>query len=132
MPFVRQAELDDVGQLAGFDEWKQATEDAVRAGECFVAGHDTAVLAYAIFNRRFFGRPFVATVFVHAEHRRTGLGSALIRHIASITEHKQLWTSTNVENLAMQCTLGALEFRLSGVVHNLAELPELVYFKQIR
>ncbi len=58
MPFVRLAQPGDLGQLAGFDEWKQATAQTVDAGECFVAGHDTDVLAYAIFNRRFFGRPF--------------------------------------------------------------------------
>ncbi len=131
MPFVRKAQLGDLGQLAEFDEWRQATKEAVRAGECFVAGHDTDVLAYAIFNRRFFGRPFVATVFVHPEHRRSGLGSALMSHIESLTDHKQLWTSTNIENLAMQGTLCKLGFRLSGVVDNLAELPELVYFKPL-
>ena len=131
MPFVRTAKPGDLDQLAGFDEWKQATSQTVDAGECFVAGHDTDVLAYAIFNRRFFGRPFVATVFVHSEHRHSGLGSALMRHIESITDHKQLWTSTNIENLAMQGTLCKLGFRLSGVVDNLAELPELVYFKPL-
>ena len=131
MSFVRKAQPRDLVQLAGFDEWKQATGQTVDAGECFVAGHDTDVLAYAIFNRRFFGRPFVATVFVHPGHRRSGLGSALMRHIESITHHKQLWTSTNIENLAMQGTLCKLGFRLSGVVDNLAELPELVYVKPL-
>ena len=131
MSFVRKAQLGDLVQLAGFDEWKQATAQTVDAGECFVAGHEAEVLAYAIFNRRFFGRPFVATVFVHPGHRRSGLGSALMRHIESITHHKQLWTSTNIENLAMQGTLCKLGFRLSGVVDNLAELPELVYVKPL-
>ncbi len=131
MPFVRKAQPNDLDPVAGFDEWKQATRQTVDAGECFVAGHDTDVLAYAIFNRRFFGRPFVATVFVHPEHRRSGLGSALMRHLESITDHKQLWTSTNIENLAMQGTLCKLGFRLSGVVDNLAELPELVYYKPL-
>ncbi len=131
MPFVRVAQPGDLDQLTGFDQWKQATRQTIDAGECFVAGHDTDVLAYAIFNRRFFGRPFVATVFVHPEHRRSGLGSGLMRHIESITDHKQLWTSTNIENLAMQGTLCKLGFRLSGVVDNLAELPELVYYKPL-
>ncbi len=44
--FVRRAEPTDLDQLAGFDEWRQATEEPIRAGECFVAGHDADVLAY--------------------------------------------------------------------------------------
>ena len=32
MPFVRQAELTDLKQLAVFDEWRQATEESIRAG----------------------------------------------------------------------------------------------------
>ena len=129
MTFVRQAELTDLKQLGGFDEWRQATEASIGAGECFVAGHDTDVVAYGIFNRSFFGRPFVATIFVHPDHRQTGLGTALINHFVSIADYRQLWISTNIENLGMQRTLQNLGFRLSGVVHNLAELPELVYLK---
>ncbi len=130
MPFVRSAEPGDLEQLSSFDEWKQATEKAIRAGECLVAGHDTEVLAYGIFNRSFCGRPFVATIFVHPEHRRTGLGTVLLRHIESITERNELWTSTNIENLGMQRTLQKLGFRLCGVVNDLAELPELFYCKK--
>ena len=96
-----------------------------------MAGHETDVLAYGILNREFFGRPFVAILFVHPDHRRTGLGTALIRHFESMGEYKQLWISTNVENLGMQRTLHKLEYRLSGVVHHLAKLPELVYFKAL-
>ena len=131
MPFVRTAEPADRGQLASFDEWGQATDESIGAGMCFVAGHDTDVLAYGIFNRSFFGRPFVATVFVHPDHRQTGLGTALIHHFEAIAKHRQLWISTNIENFGMQRTLQSLGFRLSGVVHNLAQLPELIYFKEL-
>ena len=40
-----------------------------------------------------------------------------------------MWISTNIENVAMQSALHKLGYRLSGVVNNLAELPELVYVK---
>lgn len=131
MTFVRQAEPADVAQLAGFDEWKRATAEPIRAGECFVAGHDSTVLAYAIFNRKFFNRPFIDTLFVHVDHRQTGLGSALIEHVESVADGSQIWTSTNIENLGMQRTLEKLGYRLSGVVNNLAKLPELCYCKDL-
>ena len=131
MPFVRQAQLSDNEQLVAFDEWKQATEESILTGECFVAGHDTAILAYGIFNRKFFRRPFIATIFVHREHRQTGLGTALIQHMETLADYKQIWTSTNIENLGMQRTLHKLGFRLSGVINHLADLPELCYHKDL-
>ena len=47
MSFVRRAVPGDREQLASFDEWDRATDEAIAAGECFVAGHDRDVLAYA-------------------------------------------------------------------------------------
>ena len=129
MLFVRRAEPEDLEQLGGFDEWHQATEESIRAGECFVVGHDTDVLAYGILNRSFCGRPFVGTIFVHPDHRQTGLGTALLKHFESIADYRQLWISTNIENLGMQRALHKLGFRLAGVINNLGELPELFYFK---
>ncbi len=131
MPFVRPGKLEDLPQLSSFDEWNQATEASIRDGECFVAGHDSEVLAYGIFNHAFCKRAFVAVIFVHPEHRRTGLGSALITHMESISDQNKLWISTNIENLAMQRTLQRLGYRLSGVVDNLGDLPELFYFKTV-
>ncbi len=131
MVFVRQAILEDLKQLSSFDEWKQATEASIRAGECFVAGHDTEIQAYGIFNHSFCGRACAAVIFVHPEHRRAGLGSALIKHMESETGQNKLWISTNIENLAMQRTLQRLGYRLAGVINNMAELPELFYFKMV-
>ncbi len=131
MVFVRQAILEDLDPLSSFDEWKQATEASIRAGECLVAGHDTEIQAYGIFNHSFCGRACAAVIFVHPTHRRTGLGSALIKHMESETDQEKLWISTNLENLAMQRTLQRLGYRLAGVINNMAELPELFYFKVV-
>ena len=130
--FVRSATESDIAAVAVFDEWNRA-ERAIRAGTCFVAGIDyDVVLAYGTLAPTFFARPFVATIFVHPDHRRAGLGETLLRHFISITDHAQLWISTNSENIAMQGLLAKLGFRESGIVHNLAELPELIYVKEVR
>jgi GNAT superfamily N-acetyltransferase len=129
MPFVRPAEAGDLDALAAFDEWSRATADAIADGTCFVAGHDDRVAAYGIFDRSFFGRPFASIIFVHPEHRQTGLGTALVEHMASLAAPKKLWISTNIENLGMQRTVQKLGFRLVGVVNELADLPELIFVR---
>ena len=128
-PFARRAAPADIEQLASFDEWTRATPEAISDGTCFAAGYDTEILAYGILDRSFFGRPFVAIIFVHPDHRKNGLGTALVEHFVSITDHKQLWVSTNIENLGMQRILQRLNFRLSGVVNDLGKLPELFYVR---
>ena len=49
----------------------------------------------------------------------------------SETDQEKLWISTNIENLSMQRTLQRLGYRLAGVISNMAELPELFYFKVV-
>ena len=132
MLFVRQATQDDLDALSSFDEWKGATEDRIRSGCCHVAGFEDRVLAYGILDRSFCQRPIIAVVFVHPEHRRSGLGSALISHFESLSTEEKLWVSTNIENLAMQGALHKHGYHLAGVVNNLGPIPELFYFKVVR
>lgn len=72
-------------------------------------------------------------LYVHANHRRRGAGTALVQHLESLCQTPKLFTSTNLSNLAMQSLLAKLGYELSGVIHNLDEGdPELVYFKRLR
>ncbi len=131
MSFVRQATLADLAPITSFDEWDVVTEERIRSGTCYVAGLDDVIMAYGIFDRSFFGRPFVATLFVHPDHRRSGLGSALMSHFEDALSEGKLWISTSIENLPMQTALHKRGFRLSGVVNDLGRVPELVYHKVI-
>ena len=127
--FVRQAHPDELSALKTFDKWDTVSEACIRAGQCHVAGFDQRPVAFGILDRSFFKRCFVATLFVHPDYRNRGLGSALLRHFESIVTGDKLWISTNVENLPMQRMLHKHGFELTGVVNNLAPLPELVFFK---
>ena len=64
--------------------------------------------------------------------RTGGLGTALLQYLETLGDHPQIWISTNIENVGMQRTLQKLDYKLSGVVNNLATLPELVYVKSLR
>jgi ribosomal protein S18 acetylase RimI-like enzyme len=129
--FVRQAHLDDLAAVKSFDEWDSCSEARIQAGECYVAGFEEPPIGFALFDRSFFHRPFVSILFVHPEHRHRGLGSAMLGHLESIVTDDKLWISTNVENLAMQRMLHKRGYELSGVVNNLAALPELVFVKRL-
>ena len=129
--FVRLAHLDDLATLKSFDEWDTVSEQRIEAGQFHVAGLDERPLAFGLLDRSFFNRCFVAILFVHPDHRRRGLGSALLRHFESIADDKKLWISTNVENLPMQRLMHQRGFQLTGVVHNLAPVPELVFVKPL-
>lgn len=67
-------------------------------------------------------------VMVDPEHRRTGVGQALIRHAMTICQTPQLWTSTNRSNTIMQALLVRMGFVPSGMVEGLdIGDPELFY-----
>ena len=131
MPFVRLAKQSDYSQIAAFDEWKNATQESISSNECFIAGEGDDIRAYAECTTWFHHRPFIATLFVHCEHRGEGLGNMLLAHIESICKHEKLWTSTRLDNVPMQRLLHKRDYRMAGVIDNLGDVPELVYYKDL-
>ena len=128
---IRKAQESDYDRLREFDGFKQATVERIRNGECLVAELDGVVSGYAVVNRTFFDRPFVAFLFVAAESRRIGLCSALLDRIESECGEPKLWISTALENTPMQRNLEKRKYQFAGVVHGLAKIPELIYFKEV-
>jgi len=108
-------------------------ERAIAAGECYVATDRDAIVGYAVFDRSFFGQPFVSLLIVAEPQRRRGIGARLMRHIESICPGDKLFTSTNESNTPMQRLCEQLGFVRSGYIENLDEGdPEIIYFKRAR
>jgi N-acetylglutamate synthase-like GNAT family acetyltransferase len=128
---VRFARESDMDRLREFDTWKQATLERIQSGECLVAERDGMVSAYMVVNRNFFGRHFVAFVIVAPEARRSGICGELLAHVESQCPDPKLWISTALTNTPMQTLLEKREYRLTGVVHDLGDAPELIYYKQV-
>ena len=131
MPFTRIAVAADLPSIAAFDPWKMVSPQTIAAGECFVAGTGDAVEAYAIRTHWFHGRPFVSMLFVRADSRRSGLGSALLAHLESICNRDRLWISTNSDNEPMQKLLQKCGYENCGIIENLDPIPELIFSKPI-
>ena len=136
---VRTAVESDVGALCSLDliarqegERREFIRREVVSGNCFVAVEDEAVLGYGVLNYTFYHNGCVDMLYVHAEHRRRGVGAALLRHMESLCRTPKLFTSTNLSNLPMQSLLAKAGYELSGVIHNLDEGdPEIVYLKRL-
>jgi GNAT superfamily N-acetyltransferase len=104
--------------------------EAVHAGHCLLAYFGHEPVGYAVWNRTFFGLPFIWLLFVRPDQRRLGIGSALIQHISHLCLSEKLFTSTNESNQRMHRLLPRLGFIRSGFIDNLDEGdPEIVYVR---
>ena len=137
---IRPAVESDIEALCAFDHIAQREEERrefirseVAAGNCFVGLVDETVVGYGVLNYTFHHTGCIDMLYVHSDHRRRGVGTALLRHMESQCRTPKLFTSTNQSNLKMQSLLGKLGYEPSGVIHNLDEGdPELVYFKRLK
>lgn len=130
---IRLAIENDVKAICSFDEVAKQNERrrlfvsrSVEAGNCFVVTDDAQIAAYGVFVYTFFSNGFISMLYVHPDHRRFGVGMMLMKHFESICQTPKLFTSTNLSNLPMQSLLAKLNYKLSGVIHDLDENdPEL-------
>ena len=96
---------------------------------CLVAEVQGKVAAYAVMHRHFFGCAFIEMLMVGENHRRAGLGAALLACIQADCRGQKLFTSTNRSNEPMRRLLERQGFVASGVVEHLDQGdPERVYF----
>ncbi len=136
---IRLAQDSDLESLCGLDAVAQRNYHrrnfiarSVSAGNCYVA-IDNQVLGYGVLEYTFFGNGFVSMLYVHPNSRRRGVGAGLMQHLESTCQTTKLFTSTNLSNLPMQSLLAKLDYKLSGVIHDLDEGdPELVYVKYLK
>ncbi len=132
---IRPAGTDDIAALVALDSFANAGNDRadeivnwVAAGRCTCATIDGNPAGYAVVHRHFFGHPMLEVVMVSTEHRRQGVGEALIRHAIETAPGPVLWTSTNQSNAPMQALLARLGFQRSGFIEGLDDGdPELIY-----
>jgi len=66
---------------------------------------------------------------VHPDHRRKGLADALLGFAETQVPGEALWVSTALGNFPMQTLLNRRGYTHSGVIHDLAKVPELIYHK---
>lgn len=138
---VREAGTADLGAVlsinhAGSAVADEARErylaDAVGNGDCLVACEGTAAGGFAIWDRSFFGYPFVSLLIVNPDARRRGIATTLMRRIEAVCDGDRLFTSTNESNTPMRELCAALGYQPSGRIDNLDEGdPELLFCRRL-
>lgn len=129
---MRIAHASDIDAICAFDHIPRRAfiEKALNEGYLHVAEENGSILGYMILAYAFFALGFVELLYVHPDHRRKGVGTALMQYAESICTTEKLFTSTNLSNKDMQSLLMKLSYEESGIVHGLDEGdPELFYRK---
>jgi ribosomal protein S18 acetylase RimI-like enzyme len=133
----------DYGAVTAIDRLVTGSgERAGWLGEVFADGHcwvarkadtqDGEIVGFALLTPTFFRRWFIELLIVHPDHRRQGVGTALVRACEAECAAPQLFVSTNESNTPMQALLARLDYQPSGRVENLDEHdPELIYVKRL-
>lgn len=136
---IRQAVEQDKQTLYDLNEVaqrqtqrRQLIDNSIRDRSCYLALLQDEIVGYGIFNYSFYHCGFIEMLYIGTQHRRSGAGAALIKHIELLCETPKLFTSTNRSNLPMQALLQKLDYTVSGTIENLDENdPEIVYFKYL-
>jgi ribosomal protein S18 acetylase RimI-like enzyme len=134
---VTRGKRYDYGSVAALDQLHTGNDrragwlaERFADGHCWVAKRDGEVIGYAVFTPTFFHQWFIELLIVHPDHRRQGIGTALVRRCEEECAAPKLFISTNESNLPMQGLLAKLDYAPSGRVENLDEGdPELIFVK---
>ena len=132
---IREGTLADRDAIVSFDAIAHSDPTRVTfitrvlaSSDCLVAERDGQVVGYVVLEYTFYENGFVPMLYVTRKERRSGVGRALMRAIASRCKTRKLFTSTNQSNKPMQELLENLGYEPSGVIENLDPGdPELVY-----
>src|SRR6267378_947242 len=134
---TRDAVIQDLPALIAVDavaqgspERVESLRDAIAAGEAIVATECRTLLGYVVLNHTFYRNGFIPLLYVGAESRRQGVGTALLQAAEARCRTEKLFTSTNESNHPMRALLEATGYQPSGVIKNLDPGdPELVYVR---
>jgi ribosomal protein S18 acetylase RimI-like enzyme len=130
-------DLEDVWEVheGVFDDpdARSSVEDAVGAGECWVARSGASVVGFATFGAFLHGHGFLRVIGVLPGFRRRGVARAIVEQLESICPTDRLFTATIGANITMQRTAEALGFVRSGVLEHVEDDDvEVVYVRFLR
>jgi len=129
---IREATPRDLGAINSFDIFAGDRSLDVERRECFVALEKGQCVGYVVFNHSFYLKPFIQFLCIDPGFRRRGFANELLGYVEGICDGDMLFTSTESNNLPMLRLLSRRGYHISGVIENLQEQAEVVFYKQVR
>ncbi len=118
-PLARRGDVERITQI----------REAVAHGRCLIAEGGQIAGYVVTAPKHFFGRDFVELIVVDDNHRRRGVGRALLRAAVDRAGTARVFSSTNESNGAMRSLFTADGWTLSGHLDGLDPGdPEIVYY----
>jgi GNAT superfamily N-acetyltransferase len=128
---IQLATLEDFDAIDAFDRFGGDRILEINRQEIWIAILDNQVAGFATFDYSFYERPFLRYIIVNPEFRRKKVAEKLIVFIEQKCKNQKLFTSTEADNLPMISLLNKLKYRMVGIVHELQEVGEIFYCKEI-
>ena len=129
---ISQATPGDLAAVLAIDDRPDRAievSQAVVSGRCSVARVGDEIAGFSV-RGTFFGHDFLELVVVAAEHRRQGVGAALVEAFVTRSPGAKVFTSTNASNAPMRALCRRLGFVEAGTIDHLDEGdPEVVYVR---
>ena len=129
---ISQATPADLAAVMAIDDRPDRAievSQAVVSGRCSVARVGDEIAGFGV-RGTFFGHDFLEVLVVAAEHRRHGVGTALVEAFAGRSPGAKVFTSTNASNAPMRALCRRLGFVEAGTIDHLDEGdPEVVYVR---
>lgn len=118
---IRSGALSDYPALRDYDVFIGDRRLDLQAGALTVAdtASQQAVGYICISSTAFLGWPLLSILCVRADHRRCGVGTALLRNAIEDHRFTRLYTSTEVGNAAMRALLQRLDAQEIGYADQL-------------
>ncbi len=135
MPGIRIATPSDVpgmNAILADTPWEKAAflRAATLNDEVAVIDEGAGPIAFVVWNREFFNRPFVWLIAVAPHARRQGLAELLFAHVEDDARGVRLYTSTNETNVAMHALLHKRGYVRRGDLDLDPDDPEIFYSKE--
>lgn len=136
MTGIRAATPSDVpGMIAILADTPWEKSEFLRAAtlnnEVAVIDEGAGPIAFVVWNREFFSRPFVWLIAVAPHARRQGLAGLLFAHVEDDARGSRLFTSTNETNAAMHALLHKRGYARRGDLDLDPGDPEIFYSKDL-
>jgi len=134
---IRAAAGDDLLRVIAIDDIARRPDGSrgrllearLAERQMLVAEQDEEIVGYAIQDCSFFECGFVHLLYVSDQHRRQGIGAALLAASVTACATSRVFTSTNVSNDRMQRLLSKLGWVRAGLVDGLdTGDPEVFYY----